>query len=348
MIENLQNSEYPENANRVIDLAGQILREQNGPNSFPELLEIPKSPRFYEILDLTNQAVQEVFPGAYENKAEQVLWLPVGDFKEVYNSHFPDTFTTRNLLAVGGRAIIGKDDRDKIIMNTILNNPPLVLLRTDVFQNIDSDDILRRSQAEYLTVRKLIETSIQFSTIVKKIQNPRPEGINSILNQLIDLELKRLPKEFPEMNMEEFTDLMEGYRNILQLDESSRVEVDGSVINFKSTVPDRNGDLHEEDLFSAGRDLRDIIVNYLSREPFKKVLNILANNYPEDKQKNIRTIFNRASKEDSFMTPEAHKFLTALKINSQTELFNAYYESIIPELYLEAVKKNKNLGYPVL
>ncbi len=321
---------------------------ENGSNSDlslpPRERAIPKN--VATLLSLSSQAVQESYPGSYVLPMEQIFWLTRNEFKAAYEAIPPaDTFTTRNLRAVGAENVSKGPYRDT---HTHFHRqhvfPPEIYIVSEEFP-IGGNNLNDRTWAEYTLVKIFTEACVFHS------KNERTatftDELKDILRRRLELEHKILPREFPNIDTEVMERLIAGYNDIIDFDENPQIILDGAAIKYISDTPSQTGEKRREILFQAGRDFSWDITRFLSTKPTRSVLYSLVTTYPELIQRVVKQRYRRLLDVEQLAKERTRLFLGSIGLSTHRDIFKAYSESSIPLKFIESKQKRKKLVYPV-
>lgn len=306
-----------------------------------------ENPRVLNLLDIANRAAQEEYPEAYVLPPQQIWWLSRNEFKRIYESLPPThTFTQRNLRAIGAGSDIPpyKPTYDMFSRKNVF--PPELYFVADSYKAY-SGDLKERAWAEYTLIRTFLDSLIFHSRVSREIgYNPE---IKEILEHRLDYDLKQLPRFNPAIRKEELVNLIEGYRNIVALEEAPKIEVQGGSVKYLSQFRSSDGKPYYETLLEAGRTLDTETTILLGTKPLRKALVLVAETYPEDARDKVRALHRKMLAEDNEekSAKKTRAFFHSIGIFTNQDIFQAFHNSTIVPRYIEAKKKRKNLTYPI-
>lgn len=350
----LNGSAYREAVNRVVDIAWRGLGELYGPEHYPGLIELPKPERFYQVIDIAAQAFEEAYPNFQAVKPDQIQLRPKPEFEDLLKTSYKDddNISIKRLISLGMK-VPPLELRRRYYLVTG-SQPLQMILNEEAHQALSSGDPDKAAFTEFNLMMDFLQTCVFQSKESKIIPYDNKELVR-IFSRRLDYDLRTLPKQNPEMNIAGLKQMVAEYRKMISSTDGNPpsavgtgiiIQTLGGAVSFIKSTGKRQDPSSYDQYMSAGVDLTNQIDDLVLSLPLQVAVDELSKTYPTSSQRSIQNYFHNQIKQ-ILDFQKAKIFLSTIGLVSAHDIAMSQFMGEIPERYLAAKQKRKNLEYPV-
>lgn len=332
----------------VVNLAGRILRESYGQESFPPLFDRPPRPANLDTLvESCAQAISNRYGSdSFTIKPDNVHWVSRDEFVALGERSRKLAFRDRVLMAVGAKFVLDEPlGEDKAYLRDYTTNPPNIYLSSNVLDEIGGQDFKKRPWQELELASRLLYYTVFFSSVPKDFYH---EILIEELKVKLEKDRSRLPREIPSVNKELLDIAVDNFKMFLDHDETRRTVIDGARISCRCLIRNEEG-LIEEDIAATGSDFEEELSEYLAFRALEDFSKSWVQTYPSQQQDAVANRFRKLLQPtpgQKFSNAATERFLKSIGLPGYKDAYQAHLYSEIPNRFVEAKKKHRKLVYP--
>ena len=351
----LNGSSYREPVNRLIDLAWRGLGELYGPEHYPGLIELPKPERFYQLIDIAARAFEDSYPDFQAVKPEQIQMRPKPEFEDLLTRSSNESnnhISIKRLISLGMNVPPLELKRRYYLVTG--SQPLQMILNEQAHRALSSGDPDTAAFTEFNLMLDFLQTCV-FQSKDSKIIPYSDRELVRIFSRRLDYDLRTLPKLNPNINILGLKEMVAEYRKMISItdgnpsnaaDAGITIQTLGAAVTFIKSTGDRQNPSSYDQYMSAGVGLTNQIDDLVISLPLQVAVNELSRTYPSESQRSVQSYFHHQIKQ-VLDFQKAKIFLSSIGLVSGNDIATAHFRGEIPELYLAAKQKRKNLEYPV-